>query len=132
QLGQITATLDTGIGISLSMIPPCCMERVGFWCRLATLSPSTITFCRWGKAKVTSPCLPRSLPWRTWTRSPLRIFMSEHLRGERHDAHELLVAQLTAHRAEDSSAARGHVVLEQHGGVLVEADVGAVRTSALL
>ena len=57
---------------------------------------------------------------------------SEHLRRERDDLHELLLAQLAAHGAEDAGAARLAVVLEDDGGVLVEADVGAVGTAALL
>ena len=32
-----------GIGMSLSMIPPCMVARVGFWCFLAMLTPSTMT-----------------------------------------------------------------------------------------
>src|SRR5690606_34410130 len=57
---------------------------------------------------------------------------SDHLRGERDDAHELLLAQLPADRAEDTRATRVAVVLDQDGGVLIEADVGAVGAAALL
>src|SRR6478609_9432030 len=59
-------------------------------------------------------------------------FISQHLRGERDDPHEPLVAQLAADWAEDARAARGEVVLDDDGGVLVEADVAAVGTAALL
>src|SRR5690606_6088363 len=41
-------------------------------------------------------------------------------------------AQLTTHGAEDAGAARLTVGLEDDGGVLVEPDVGAIRTTALL
>src|SRR5690349_1436671 len=58
--------------------------------------------------------------------------ISEHLRGQRDDLHELLVTQLAADRAEDAGPARVAVVAEDDRGVLVEADVGAVRTPALL
>src|SRR5215210_6604018 len=58
--------------------------------------------------------------------------MSEHLRGERDDLHEVAVAQLAGHRAEDASAARVVAVVDQHGGVLVEGDVGAVVAPELL
>src|SRR5262245_11438593 len=58
--------------------------------------------------------------------------MSEHLRSERDDLHEALLAQLPADRPEDTGAARLAVGLQDHRGVLVEADVGAVRTPALL
>src|SRR5437764_1342660 len=41
-------------------------------------------------------------------------------------------AQLAADRAEDARAARVATVTDQHGSVLVEADVGAVRAPTLL
>src|SRR3954452_8684815 len=121
--------------MSLSMMPPCIVALVAFWCFLATLIPSTMTLPASGNTRVTLPVLPRSLPLRTFTWSPfliLRPAMSDHLRCERHDLHELLVPELTAHRAEDTGAARVHLVVDQHGGVLVEADVAAVGTALLL
>src|SRR5699024_8063592 len=42
------------------------------------------------------------------------------------------VPQLASDRAEDTGTARFAVVLENHGGVLVEADVGTVRATAFL
>src|SRR4051794_41655489 len=58
--------------------------------------------------------------------------MSEHLRGERDDLHEVAVTQLAGHRAEDAGAARVVAVVDQHRGVLVEGDVGAVVAAELL
>jgi len=58
--------------------------------------------------------------------------MVRALRSQRDDLHELLVAQLAAHRAEDARATGLPVVLEDHCGVLVELDVRTVRTAALL
>src|SRR6266496_2199668 len=58
--------------------------------------------------------------------------MSDHLRRERHDLHELLLAQLAAHRAEDARRAGLALVGDQHGRVLVEPDVGAVLAPRLL
>src|SRR5512144_2039241 len=58
--------------------------------------------------------------------------MSDHLRRQRHDLHELLVAQLPAHRAEDAGRPRLALIGDQHGGVLVEPDVGAVPALGLL
>src|SRR5690606_873812 len=81
---------------------------------------------------MTLPLAPLSLPEMTSTVSPLCTFMSEHLRGQRDDLHELLVAQLAADRAEDAGATRIVVRLDEHGGVLVETDVGTIRTTALL
>src|SRR3954469_12514205 len=50
----------------------------------------------------------------------------EHLRGERDDLHEAAVAQLAGHRPEDARAARVVRLVDDHRGVLVEADVRAV------
>src|SRR3954465_7780024 len=61
--------------------------------------------------------------WQPW---------SQHLRGERDDPHEPLVAELTADGTEDARPARVAAVTDDHRGVLVEADVGTVRTTALL
>src|SRR3712207_4709841 len=58
--------------------------------------------------------------------------MSQHLRRERDDPHEALVAELPADGAEDARPARVAAVADDHRGVLVEADVGAVGTTALL
>src|SRR4029077_8315003 len=57
---------------------------------------------------------------------------SEHLRRERDDLHELLLAQLAAHRTENTGASRLAVGLEDDRGVLVEADVRTVGPAALL
>src|SRR6185312_11600239 len=56
----------------------------------------------------------------------------QHLRGERDDFHEALLAQFTADRAEDARPARIVVRLDDDGGVLVELDVAAVGAAALL
>src|SRR2546427_5416924 len=58
--------------------------------------------------------------------------MSDDLRRQRHDLHELLLAQLAAHRAEDAGGARLAFVVDQHRRGLVEADVGAVLALGLL
>src|SRR6186997_1754636 len=127
---QTTARFEAWIGMSLSMIPPCIVDFVARWWRLATLMPSTITRLVSRMTRVTSPSLPMSLPDSTTTRSPRRIFIfgvviSEHLRGERDDAHEAPVTQLTADRAEDARAAGLVLLVDQHRRVLVEADVAA-------
>src|SRR5262245_49559825 len=124
------------IGMSLSMIPPCIVDLVARWCFFATLTPSTIAMRRSGITRVISPSLPMSLPESTITRSPLRSFsfsaMSEHLRREGDDAHEAAVAQLPTDRAEDARAAGLQLLIDEHRGVLVEADVAAVRAASLL
>src|SRR3954463_6809959 len=76
---------------------------------------------------MTLPVLPLSLPEITTTLSSVLIRMaSEHLRGERDDLHEAAVAQLARDRAEDARPTRVVLGVDDHGGVLVEGDVGAV------
>src|SRR5262249_23362000 len=53
-------------------------------------------------------------------------------RRERHDLHVVPVAQLAGHRAEDARAPRVALVVDEHGRVLVEADVAAVGPAELL
>src|SRR3954447_19388506 len=119
--GHSSATFDACIGISLSMMPPCIVARVGFWCFFTMFMPSTITRSNSGITRVIMPVLPTSLPASTNTSSPLRSFMfdsSQHLGRERHDAHELAIAKLPADRTEDAGAARLHLVVDEHRGVL--------------
>src|SRR5436190_5640631 len=96
--------------------------------------PSTKTFDFPGSTRRTRPVLPRSLPLMTTTSSSRRIFaaMLEHLRREGDDLHEVALAQLAGHRAEDARAARVVLGVDDHGGVLVEGDVGAVLAPELL
>src|SRR4051794_23706596 len=56
----------------------------------------------------------------------LALHELEHLRGEGDDLHEPAVAQLAGHRPEDARAARVVGLVDDHGRVLVEADVRAV------
>src|SRR3954451_18398140 len=66
--------------------------------------------------------------------SSRRIFeaMLEHLRREGDDLHEVALAQLPGHRAEDAGSARVALRIDQHRSILVEGDVGAVGTPELL
>src|SRR5438445_53865 len=59
-------------------------------------------------------------------------FISDHLRRQRHDLHEPLLAQLAADRAEDAGGAGLAFVVDQHRRVLVEAHVAAVLARRLL
>src|SRR5918996_3138944 len=116
-------------------MPPVCPPRwVGriFSCRFTRLTPSTSTRLRFGSALMTRPTTPTSLPAITITRSSLRTFTLEHLRGQADDLHEALLAQLAADRAEDARAPRVLLLVDDHGRVLVEADVGAVGAALLL
>src|SRR3954470_7398303 len=58
--------------------------------------------------------------------------MLEHLRREADDLHEVAVAQLAGHRAEDARAPRVVLRVDDHGGILVEGDVRAVLAPELL
>src|SRR3954463_13646349 len=58
--------------------------------------------------------------------------MLEHLPRETDDLHEVAVAQLARHRAEDARPPRTAGGVDDHGGVLVESDVGAVLAPELL
>src|SRR5438477_4804566 len=95
------------------------------------LRPSTYTRSRSGSTRSTLPRLPRSLPEITITSSPalIRAGISENLRGQRHDLHEVALAQLARYRTEDAGTARIVLVVDQHGGVFVEADVRAVAAA---
>src|SRR4026208_1938117 len=80
----------------------------------------------------TTPRLPRSLPASTRTVSPFRIFISQHLRGERHDLHVVALSQLAGHRSKDAGPARAALRRDQDRRVLVAADVAAVRAAVFL
>src|SRR5919107_5339525 len=81
---------------------------------------------------MTLPFAPLSLPAITSTVSPFLIFISHHLRREGDDLHEPLVAELATDGPEDARPPRLTVRLDEHGGVLVEPDVGTVRPAPLL
>src|SRR5262249_20586152 len=83
-----------------------------------------------GRASMTRPCLPRSLPASMWTTSPFLIFiatvMSKHLWSQAHDLHEVLLAQLAGDRPEDARPARVAGCVDDHRRVLVERDQRSV------
>src|SRR2546427_632863 len=124
-------------------------------CFFTTFTPSTTTRNCLGYTCRTLPSRPRSSPRITRTRSPLATwslwragsrsvrrarrlflktsgFISDHLRRERHDLHELLLAQLAPDRPEDAGRAGLALVGDEHRGVLVEPDVRAILALGLL
>src|SRR3978361_837937 len=134
-LPSTTITLEVWIGSSVVTMPPVLPARPPWLttlvCFLTRLTPSTTTRCSSRSTRITLPSAPLSLPAITLTVSPFLIFIecfpiSEHLRRERDDLHELLVAQLAAHGAEDAGATGLTVLAEDDRGVLVELDVGPV------
>src|SRR5664279_217856 len=125
------------------------LAGLGFTCFLESITPSTRTRPATRSTSSTRPVLPLSRPAMTFTRSffLIRIFsgsgatlcrfakrdgMSDHLRSERHNLHEALVAQFPGHRAEDARADRLVQVVDEHGGVGVEPDVGPILAAGLL
>ena len=56
----------------------------------------------------------------------------QHFRRKRDDAHELPLTQLAADRAEDAGATRGALQIDQHGGIVIELDVAAIRAAVFL
>src|SRR5437588_3434828 len=82
QTGQTSITFPTGSAAGLSITPPGMMDGppmrlesftgLGRVWRFTRFRFSTTTRRSRGRASMTRPCLPRSLPDRIWTRSPLR------------------------------------------------------------
>src|SRR6266850_5869954 len=142
-LGQRCMTFDTWIGASLSRIPPCRPAPRGLVCRLMKFTFSTMTRPLSRSTLRTRPDLPRSSPEITTTWSFLLKFgivifgaallaMSDHLRSQRDDLHELPLAKLARHGAEDARPLGLFLVVDQHGGVLVESNVAAVLAAHFL
>src|SRR6476620_4876068 len=142
------------------MMPLCSSARRAFRCFFTMLIPSTVTRPVLENTRSTFPSLPLSSPRMTRTVSPrvtgiltrstliacrarffafarfvflyFRIRMSDDLRGQRHDLHVFLVAQLAGNRAEDTRRARLALLVDDHHGVLVELDVAAILAARLL
>src|SRR5262249_23162148 len=134
--GSATARLDRWIGASLRIRPPSC-DCDWRWWRTIMLTPRTVALFSLGLTLSTSPLRPLSLPGSTTTLSPLRIFCIspgslQNFRRERDDLHVVLGAQLARNRSEDAGADRLFLVVDQHGGVLVEADHAAARPANVL
>src|SRR5260370_38344672 len=58
--------------------------------------------------------------------------MSSARRRQRDDRHDPLVAQLAPYRSENAGRARLALIGDEHRGVLVETDVGAILALGLL
>src|SRR6476469_1617441 len=142
------------------MMPLCSSARRALRCFFTMLIPSIVTRPVLENTRSTFPSLPLSSPRRTRTVSPrvtgmvirstlaacrarffafvrsvflyFSIRMSDDLRGQRHDLHVFLVAQLARDRAEDARCTRLALVVDDHHGVLIELDVAAVLAARLL
>src|SRR5262249_10192372 len=116
-------------------------------CRLIMLTPSTISRFLSGTIFRTRPRFPRSFPVMTSTVSFFRMGVpscdislsprppasrSEHFRRQRNDLHEPPLAQLARDRAEHAGADWLALIVDQHGRVPIEPDVGAVLAPLFL
>src|SRR3954453_18195399 len=82
-VGQTSITLATGTGAAFAITPPgvICVPPMRFASRIGRgrvwrfwmFRFSTMTRCSRGRASITRPSLPRSLPESMWTTSPLRM-----------------------------------------------------------
>src|SRR5919204_6692383 len=82
----------------------------------------------------TTPRFPRSRPASTTTVSPFLMratVTSQDLRCQRNDLHVVAFAQLSGDRPKDARPFRIVLVLEDNGGVIVEADVRAISSTVL-
>src|SRR5205085_623564 len=153
-LGSSSITFDAASGAGSSMMPLSSFGVAARLCFFTMFTPSTTTRNSLGCTRSTFPSFPRCSPeitrtvsplamcslWRSGSRGPVlrRLFlktsgfMSDHLGRERHDLHEPLLAQLPPHGSEDAGRAGLALVRDEHGGVLVEPDVGAVLALGLL
>src|SRR5690606_2269779 len=109
----------------------------GFMCFLTMFTFCTITLSMSGSTRTTWPRRPLSLPAMTITSSPfliLRITASrlQHFWRQRDDSHEALVTQLAGNRAKHAGADGLQLVVQQHGGVAVEANHRTVRPAHTL
>src|SRR4051794_3732338 len=120
------------------MRPPCGLRWLGRTCFQTRLTPSTTHRFFDARMRRTLPLLPLSRPAITTTLSPLRMCLlitfltrrnSNHFTCQRDDLHEVLLAQLAGHRAENTGAARIVVLVDHHGRVLVETHVAAVAAA---
>src|SRR6185503_9527037 len=153
-------TLDAWMGASNEMIPPCSSAVRALRWRFTKFAPSTTTRPVFRYTRITFPTCPLSSPRSTFTVSPvvtcsftrsefcacrfwplfrarsvflyLRIRILQDLGRERDDLHVLLLAQLAGDRAEDTRRPRLARIIDDHHGVLVEADVAAVLPPRLL
>src|SRR5688572_28854152 len=94
-------TLETWSGPSRSIMAPLGFSWFLRVCFLMMRTPSIRTWDFLGRTARTLPVAPLWLPLITWTVSPFltwklgRLAMSEHLRSERNDLHEVLFAEFT-------------------------------------
>src|SRR5882724_345506 len=108
------------------MRPPCGFRRDGRTCFHTRAMPSTTTRSLSGRMRSTRPVLPLSAPVVTRTVSPSLMCLaishsfSDHFARQRHDLHEVLVAEFTGDGAEDARADRVVFLVDRHGGILVE------------
>ena len=119
--------------MSLSMMPPCVVALSGRVWRLEMLTPATSTLLTFGSARIdlaglaACPCPRAPGPGHPCGfASQITSGASETMRMKR------LSRSSRPNGAEDAGPARLQLVVDEDRGVLVEADVAAVRTPLLL
>src|SRR5689334_18727992 len=98
------------------------------------LSRSITTASLSGRTRSTLPVFPLSLPPITMTLSFLRICTRsslnprlQYFRCERNYLHKFLGPELARHRTENTCADRFRLIIDQHCGVIIEANIRAIR-----
>src|SRR5687768_13020987 len=125
-------TFEMWSGPSRSMIAPLGFSWLFLVCFLMMRTPSIRTWDFFGSTARILPVAPLWLPLITWTVSPFltwkfgRLAMSENLRSERNDLHEVLFAEFTGDRTEDTGALGIVVLVDNHDRVVIEAEITAV------
>src|SRR5690348_605105 len=116
------------------MPPLICLSGLARVWRFTIITCSTRTRFSSGNTRSTLPCRPLSRPEITFTKSFFLMsgIKLQHLRSQGDDLQEAPVAQLARHRPEDAGADGLASLVDEHAGVLVEADVGAVAAARLL
>src|SRR3979411_1732516 len=158
--GSSSITFEAWMGAGKSTIPPWSSGLRALRWRFTMFAPSTTTRPVLRYTRMTFPTWPLSSPRTTLTVSPvvtcsftrsefcacrfcpfvgarsgflyLRMRMLTHIGRELDDLHVLLLAQLAGDRTEDTRRPRLARIIDDHHGVLVEADVAAILPPRLL
>src|SRR5262249_48188482 len=150
-------TFEMCNGASFSRIPLSLPAARALVCRLMKFTFSTVTvhflrFTASTRPRRGFPGSPFESPERTTTVSPFLMWntfcdgsacffsiptsasppLLDHFRSQRDDLHELALPKFAGHRPENARSARLLVVVDQHHGVVVEADVRTVLAPAFL
>src|SRR5882672_1602951 len=149
---QTTMTFESAMRLSCSAIPPLTRGGLAFTCLRTIMTCSTRSLLASGNTRRTRPCLPLSLPAMTLTVSLRRISIFlrsvivsvfaialpllvqlplKNFRRQGHNFQKLLIAQLARYGTENARPDRLACVVDEHGSVAVETNVGAIAAALL-